>query len=429
MENGLNTIKELFNQLRAYSLWDRLFRWGRIRSMLIDTSAELQRLISGLDGVRAENAKMQLTIDRLVADKTDLQKEMATLKEKNESFLKRGQELANEVAATRQKVESAELENRRLREENTQFKTREEQRNTEHKQAINQLVKLREDLIKEQNEKEEKAKQAEYERLRKLKETWSRHEEDVKNRMKVICNRHGVEYLESVPFRGKPDNTLKINEEYIVFDAKSPGSDDLSNFPFYLRNQAENVSKYVKEENVRREVFLVVPTNTLDVVEQFEYKLSDYTVYVISTDALEPIILSLRKIEDYEFAEQLSPEERENICRIIGKFVHLSKRRIQIDGFFAKQFFELVYRSEADLPKEFLDKVIEFERAEKLNPPIEKRAKQISNKELSMQIQEQKADAEQKGIAMDEALISKNMGKLPLYADKLQGEEQKDLFE
>lgn len=429
MENGLDTIKELFNKLRSYSLWERLFRWGRIKSMLIDTSAELQRLVSGLEGVRAENAKMQLTIDRLVTDKADLQKEIVSLKEKNESFLKRGQELANEVAATRQKVESLEQENRRLREENTQFKAREEQRKTEHERSINQLVKLREDIVKERNEKEEKARQAEYERLRKLKETWSKHEADVKNHIKIICNRNGVQYLETVPFKGKPDNTLKINDEFVVFDAKSPGNDDLSNFPLYLRNQAESVSKYVKEENVRREVFLVVPTNTLEVVEQFEYKLSDYTVYVISIDALEPVILSLRKIEEYEFAEQLSPEERENICRVIGKFVHLSKRRIQIDGFFAKQFFELVYRSEADLPKDFLDKVIEFERAEKLNPPIERRAKQISNKELALQIQEQKADAEQKGIEMDEALVSKNLGKLPLYTDKRNEEAQKDLFE
>ncbi|MCK6617249.1 MAG: hypothetical protein L6Q51_06370 [Cyclobacteriaceae bacterium] len=429
MENGLDTIKELFNRLRSYSLWDRLFRWGRIKSMLIDTSAELQRLVSGLDGVRAENAKMQLTIDRLVADKADLQREIASFKEKNDGYLKRGQELANEVAATRQKVESLEQENRRLREENTQFKAREEQRKAEHERSINQLVKLREDIVKERHEKEEKAKQAEYERLRKLKETWSHHEADVKNRIKIICSRNGVEYVDTVPFKGKPDNTLKINDEYIVFDAKSPGNDDLSNFPLYLRNQADGVSKYVKEENVRREVFLVVPTNTLEVIQQFEYKLSDYTVYVISTDALEPIILSLRRIEDYEFAEQLSPEERENICRVIGKFVHLSKRRIQIDGFFAKQFFELVYRSEADLPKDFLDKVIEFERAEKLNPPTERRAKQISNKELAVQIQEQKADAEQRGIAMDEALVSKSLGKLPLYADKPQGEQQKDLFE
>jgi hypothetical protein len=397
--------------------------------MLIDTSAELQQLISGLDSARAESTKQQAALDRLASDKSDLQKENASLKEKNENYLKRGQELANELAASRQKVEYLEQDNRRLREENTQFKSREEQRRLEHERAVNQVVKLREDIVKERNEKEEKQKQAEYERLRKLKETWSKHEADVKNRIKIICNRNGVEYLEAVPFKGKPDNTLKINDEFIVFDAKSPGNDDLSNFPIYLRNQAESVSKYVKEENVRREVFLVVPTNTLEVVEQFEYKLSDYTVYVISIDALEPVILSLRKIEEYEFAEQLSPEERENICRVIGKFVHLSKRRIQIDGFFAKQFFELVYRSEADLPKDFLDKVIEFERAEKLNPPIERRAKQISNKELALQIQEQKADAEQKGIEMDEALVSKNLGKLPLYTDKRNEEAQKDLFE
>jgi hypothetical protein len=429
MENGLDVIKAFFNEIRSYSLWDRLFRWGRIKSMLIDTSAELQRLVSGLAGSQAENAKLQSALDRLTADKADLQKEIVSLKEKNESYLKRGQELANEVTAIRQKAEHLEQDNRRLREENTQYKTLEEQRRQEHTRAVQGIQKIQDQLMQERNEEKEKRYQAELERVRKLKETWSRHEENVKSRIKTICARHGVEYVEAVPFRGKPDNTLKINDEFIVFDAKSPGNDDLSNFPLYLRNQAESVSKYVKEENVRREVFLVVPTNTLEILEQFEYKLSDYTVYVISVDALEPIILALRKIEDYEFAEQLSPEERENICRVIGKFVHLSKRRIQIDGFFAKQFFELVYRSEADLPKDFLDKVIEFERAEKLNPPIERRAKQISNKELALQIQEQKADAEQKGIETDEALLSKNLSKLPLYTDKPKEEAQKDLFE
>jgi len=397
--------------------------------MLIDTSAELQKLVSGLDYLRSENAKQQSNLDRLSTDKAELQKEISTLKEKNEQYLRRGIEVDREREAFRQRVDLVGHENSKLKEELAQLKSKEDQRRLEYEKAISQLNKLRDDILNERREREEKDKQAAYDRLRRMKETWSRHEEDVKNRMKVICNRHGVEYVEAVPFKGKPDNTLKINEEFIVFDAKSPGGDDLSNFPLYLRNQAESVNKYVKEEHVRREVFLVVPTNTLDVVEQFEYKLSDYTVYVISIDALEPVILSLRKVEDYEFAEQLSPEERENICRVIGKFVHLSKRRIQIDGFFAKQFFELVYRSEADLPKDFLDKVIEFERAEKLNPPIERRAKQISNKELALQIAEQKADAEQKGIEMDEALVSKNLGKLPLYTEKPKEETQKDLFE
>lgn len=429
MDNGIDNIKRLFNELKTFTLWDRLFHWGRIKALLVETSAELQRLVSGMGALQAENRKLESSIERLSDDKITFQKENSVLKEKNDNYLKRGTELANEKESFKQKADLLDRECNRLREEILQLKTKDEQRRTEHEKAIHQLVKLREDILKERHDKEEKEKQAAYEKLRRLKETWSKHEVDVKNRIKIICNRHGVEYMESVPFKGKPDNTLKINDEFIVFDAKSPGSDDLSNFPLYLRNQAESVSKYVKEENVRREVFLVVPTNTLEVVEQFEYKLSDYTVYVISIDALEPIILSLRKIEEYEFAEQLSPEERENICRVIGKFVHLSKRRIQIDGFFAKQFFELVYRSEADLPKDFLDKVIEFEKAEKLNPPIERRAQQISNKELEIEIRERKTDAEQKGIEMDESMLTKNLNKLPLYTNKPKEETQKDLFE
>jgi hypothetical protein len=270
--------------------------------------------------------------------------------------------------------------------------------------------------------------QAEIDRLKKLKETWSNHEERVQQRIKAICNKTGVEYVDKVPFKGKPDNTLRINNEYIIFDAKSPANDDLSNFPLYLKNQAEGAIKYVKEEDVRREVFLVVPTNTLEQLETFEYRLSDYTVYVISLDALEPIVLTLKRIEDYEFAEQMSPEERENICRVIGKFVHLSKRRIQIDGFFAKQFFELVYRSEADLPKDILEKVVEFEKSEKLNPPLEKRARQISTKELEADSQKIQSEANQKGINTQDAMLVKEINKLPLYSTEEENKDQGELF-
>jgi FtsZ-binding cell division protein ZapB len=418
MDTGLHNLRSLLNDLKNYSFWDRLFRWGRIKSQLIEVSSELQAFVSSLDFARSEATRLQHLIERLNEEKNLLQTEVTALKEKNDSYLKRGQELANERAALMQKQEILEREVRALREEIAQFKAVENKRREEHDRAMANFQKMYEQLSRERNEEKERRHQAEIERLRKMKETWQKHEENVKNRISAICQKHGIEYLDTVPFKGKPDNTLRINDEFIIFDAKSPASDDLSNFPTYLRNQAESLSKYVKEENVRREIFLVVPTNTLESIQHFEYKLSDYTVYVISIDALEPVILALRRIEDYEFAEQLSPEERENICRVIGKFIHLSKRRIQIDGFFARQFFELVYRSEADLPKDFLDKVIAFERAEKINPPIERRARQISIKELEAEIQERKADAEQKGITMDETVLSSGLAQLPLYTTR-----------
>jgi hypothetical protein len=379
-----------------------------------------------------ENKSMEASMGDLKflrSEKDALLTEKTSLESKNENFLKRGTELSNELSALKQKLESRENELNYLREEVTKFKSAEEERKKQHEHSINNLNVIVNRTQQERNKEKEEQHQRQIEKLLKQKETWSNHEENVKSRIKTICNKHGVEYVEKVPFKGKPDNTLKVNEEYIVFDAKSPASDDLSNFPIYIRNQAESVSKYAKEEGVKREIFLVVPTNTLEELEQFEFRLSDYTVYVISIDALEPIILALRKIEDYEFAESLSPEERENICRVIGKFVHLSKRRIQIDGFFAKQFFELVYRSEADLPKDILEKAGEFERNEKLNPPTDKRAKQISNRELEADATKTFNDAAQKGIYTEEGHISKSMNKIPLYSEPTdKGKDQSELF-
>lgn len=443
METGLDNLKKLFNDLKSITIWDRLFRWGAIRSLLIDASFDFQKLITGFDSISKLSHELEIEKNKnksleaslgdlkiLRAERDSLSTEKTSLESKNEIYLKRGTELSNELSALRQKLESREHELISLREEYTRLKSSEEERRKNHEHAVNNLNVIVNRVHAERTKEKEDHYQRELEKLRKQKETWSNHEENVQSRIKTICNKHGIEYVDKVPFKGKPDNTLKINDEYVVFDAKSPASDDLSNFPLYIRTQAESVSKYIKEEGVRREIFLVVPTNTLEEVEQFEYRLSDYTVYVISIEALEPIILALRKIEDYEFAESLSPEERENICRVIGKFVHLSKRRIQIDGFFAKQFFELVYRSEADLPKDILEKASEFERNEKLNPPTDKRAKQISNRELEADANKIKNDATQKGIYTEESHLSKSLNKLPLYTEESDKEPkgQPDLF-
>jgi hypothetical protein len=133
-------------------------------------------------------------------------------------------------------------------------------------------------------------------------------------------------------------------------------------------------------------------------------------------DALEPIILCLKKIEEYEYLEQLSPEERENICRLIGKFAHNAKRRIQIDIFFQDEILSLLNKCKADLPKEILEKVIEFEKAEKLNPPQEKRAKQILTSDLENELQRIRRETEAKEIVL---LREKGIAikQLPLYND------------
>jgi len=451
MENSLESLRKLLDQLKTLGFWGRLFRWSDIRSMLMDANGDLQRIAPSYESLRAtaQKAENQLEVERAetrnlretlqqakvdvgllreaqinsTKDKEEFQKRLAALEEKNEAYYRRGIELKQQNDTLGEQIQS-------LRNDVTRYKADEEQRRKEYEHSIANFNKLTEDQQKRADSERNEKHRLEIERIQRLKETWSAHEDHVRSRIKAICTRHAIEYVDKVPFRGSPDNTLRIKEEYIVFDAKSPYGDDLTNFPTYLKNQVEQAIKYVREEDVRKEVFLVIPTNTLDEIEQFEYRLADYTVYIISLDALEPIILALKKIEEYEFADQLSPEERENICRVIGKFVHLSKRRIQIDGFFAKQFFELVYRSEADLPKDFLDKVVEFEKAEKLNPPTEKRSKQISTKELESETERLKSEANQKGILTQDSTLSREINKLPLYStegDK-QSKDQGSLF-
>ena len=452
MDYSIDNLKRLFEKLKTISFLERLFGWGSIKNQLVDANGDLQKIMPIIENVKVENSKIenQLSIEknetrnlrdsvgqlklesaglkdsnlRLIQEKEDFQKRIASLDEKNENYFRRGTEL-------KQRNEILEGEIQQLRAENTRHKTTDDQRRQEYDAYISNFNKLSEDRKKEKSDEVNERHRKEIEKIEKLKETWSKHEENVKTRIKAICNRHGVEYVEKVPFRGNPDNTLKVKDEYIIFDAKSPWGEDLSNFPNYLKNQVEQAIKYVKEEDVRKELFLVVPTNALEVLEQFEYKLADYTVYIVSLDSLEPIIITLKKIEDYEFADQLSPEERENICRVIGKFVHLSKRRIQIDGFFAKQFFELVYRSEADLSKELLEKVVEFEKSEKLNPPIERRSKQISIKELESDNDKLRSEANQKGIITQDSLLIKEINKLPLYStesEQTKSKEQGQLF-
>ena len=109
-----------------------------------------------------------------------------------------------------------------------------------------------------------------------MKKIWNEHEKDVQSHIQLICNNHVIKYIgqEDFPYpRNKPDNCIEIMDQLIIFDAKSPGSDDLSNFPKYIKDQTENLKKYAKHENVKKDLFLVIPSNTLSVIDKFNITL------------------------------------------------------------------------------------------------------------------------------------------------------------
>ena len=311
------------------------------------------------------------------------------------------EQVKTENTTLKEKLSNIEQERNNLKNENIFLKKEEENRNETLRKSIESTNTLQESLTKEKERlNDERVKETE-DRLEKMKWTWGEHEKDVENHLQLICRNHVIKYISQEEFphpRNKPDNSIEIMDQLIVFDAKSPANDDLSNFPKYIKIQTESLKKYAKHDDVKKDLFLVIPSNTLHVINQFTYNIGDYNVYIITKDALEPIILSLKKIEEYEFADKLSPEERDNVCRIIGKFAHTTKRRIQIDQFFAEEFLDTLNKAGTQLPRDILKSVIDFENAEKLNPPMEKRKKQILTNDLKAKSEEIKKEIELRNI-------------------------------
>ena len=263
-----------------------------------------------------------------------------------------------------------------------------EERTAEYERRVEKLNTLVEQMEADHAKAEERILSEVAEREERLSTAWQRHEKDVEDTAKSISVKNGFIRCEKgeYPNPGTPDNAFLIGDMFTIFDAKSPKNpEELSNFPQYLKNQAELMKKYCKHENVRKDAFLVVPASTLEVLTTFMYDLAEYTVYVITPESMLPILQMLRTIETYNFAEQLSPEDRDKLCRFIGRLSHTTKRKVQIDTYFSRELVS-VLREIDTLPDDFANEISVYEQKAKLNPPMEKRAKMISVADVSADV-------------------------------------------
>jgi len=405
MDTHIDNLKRLLENVRSVGFWERLFGWRRIKDQLIDANGDLERLLANYGN---EKGRADLASQNVLG----LTKDLAISRDEGIKKQSGIDTLLSKTGVDAIKILSLTTE---LSSVTTSLKNEQESRKRQHDEQMATLRQYQDRIQADRDQEVKERHTTEVKRLENLKDTWIHHQDYVKQTVKTLCSRHTIDYVEKVAFKGDPDNTVSIGGEFIVFDAKSPRGEDLSNFPTYIREQAEKAKKYANVGNVKKWIFFVVPLNTLQVVKTFVYHLADYQVFIVTVDALEPILLSLKKIEEYDMAEQLSPEDRENICRILGKFAHLSKRRVQVDAYFISQFMELAYKCESDLPHDVLEKAIEFERAEKLNPPQEKRAKAIPMVDLEKTLTKIQNDAANKGISLDNSRLTSGLNEVPLY--------------
>ena len=371
----MEKLSLFFSKIKELTFWQRLFSWHSLRNLSYDAFEEFKSL-------QREIIKKDQGFDFLEKKLVHSEAKNLGLQDNIAQHEKVVVKKEFDIQALNYKIEDLNRKNLNLENEKAKYESTEEQRAETYNNKISQLNQLKETLEKEIKRLSDERVEEQKGSFEKMKRQWSDHEMTVEQTLKMICQNHLIKYVNEVPFRGNPDNAIEICEEYIIFDAKCPANDDLTNFPKYLKAQTELVKKYANQDRVKKDIFLVIPSNTIHAINQLSYNMGDYYVYIITKDSLEPIILALKKIEDYEFVNELSPEERDNICRVIGRFAHTTKRKIQIDQFFASEFLDLLVKCKNDLPEDILKQVIAFDNAEKLNPPVERKSKQILTGDL-----------------------------------------------
>ena len=436
-------LRSFFERIKNTGLFGRLFFWKAIVASGYDAFSEfrqLQDLLQEQDRaiaeISAQDRELALTLGHQKEQLIQLQQDLVALGAKNEELVRRMSERENvagglveadkknrellgklnaDIAALTARYEQQQAQSKNDQVAIARYQQKDEERSREHDTRVTELTTLKkqleDDRLRVQAERDAEIRQE----FEEMEQTWKRHEESVEATLRAICQRHTIGYCdrEKFPYAGKPDNAVVICGQYVIFDAKSPkNSEELGNFPQYIRTQAEAVRKYVKDENVKKDVFLVVPANTVEYLNEFHYDMADWQVYVVTGDCLEPVVLALKKVEDYEFAEQLSPEDRENLCRVIGKFAHATKRRIQIDNYFCNEFIGLLQSCDT-LPDEIRQKVVDFEMAEKMNPPVEKRKKKIPIGELEHDVKVIGKEAEAREIDVT-AVTKEKIKTIPL---------------
>lgn len=386
MDTNTN-LRRFLDTIRDLTLWKRLFGWASIRAMCNTAAEEIFHLSAELKHSQTETDTLKKEKDLLTQEKNSLWNQVVEAK----SNITKSDSQLHQLQMTLQRLEN---ENKDLHQTLITLKQKDEQRIREYDHSIQRMKALHDTLERERQDIKTRQLQEMEEKMNAMKETWRLHEENVKSNIRRICERNAIEYVDSVPFKGKPDNVIRICDEYVVFDAKSPASDDLSNFNTYIRTQAESVQKYVVHEGVRKDIYLVVPSNTIDVLKKYSFHQGNFSVFIITIDALEPVILSLKKQEEYEFAEQMSPEDRQNICRLIGGLMHVSKRRIQVDQFFNSHVLDILSQTRRELPENIKDEIEKYDAEMKLNPPADRRSveiKQVSLEKTHAQLEGQSA--------------------------------------
>ena len=387
----INEIQNKIQKILNASLWSRVFYWQSIIIIITEIKMLLENTFSNYDNTSAQKETMEKELSELKINYQAQQRNYEDLKNQITILIKEKEML------TPLKIKNVELTNAL-----NEMKQEKNSKDAERDAVITKYEQFENNAREREAKKEEETHRLLEEKKVQLKRKWQDHEEYVNQYIKLICQEEAITFIEEWHHEKKPDNVIKICNEYIIFDAKSPRNEDMSNFPTYIKSQVTSLSKYANHKDVKKHLFLVVPENTLPSLKNLTYNDSNYCVHVISPQSIRITMWSLKQIELYEFADKLSPEDRENLARAFAGSMNYIKRIIQINSDMSDEGIKLTEQMikliEKDSLKGIKEKALEFEKGDVINPSKQNRGKIVDLEKEQIRHKEIKFKAETRTI-------------------------------
>lgn len=349
-----------------------------------DLSGEVTRLQKDLEAERAEKNKLAGGNKQLFAEHERLKAEFQSLgKEKDQ-----------------------------LKTTLTKFEAGRETQEKEHRNMIEKLESAQQALRDERQRviqaDEERKKTAEEERDR----LWNEHENAVIAHLLELCKQPQFQFTcfsnSNLPekFDGslKPDFLIEFLGQYVIFDAKASKAQSLQT---YIDDAVKKTAEKVrKNSSIYPHIFLVVPTEAISELKKLIYAKDEYYFYIVSREALAPILASLKRISTYELAETLDPQKRENIINMIAELAsHIGLRNAHeiLLTKMGADTLERIHMMDTEIAKEIEQKQAEKKPSQLSASDIKRLASSIAEQNIELHhIVAPKAAVSKK--AMEEAM-------------------------
>mgnify|MGYP001262839879 FL=1 len=351
-------VKNILEKINNYGFFQRLFAWKLLKkdSTKLDSKLEdLQDIISDL----RQKFNSHDDLNNVKIENDNLKKEITTYE--------------NTIDGEKKKLADAQ--------------------NKYHNMIASQEKR------QEKKEKEAKDKHDQEEADRKV--SWQTHESEVSAFIQSECMKYDIQYIgpQDFPDRKKPDNSIIIDERYVIFDAKSPGdSQDSASFIRDLNQKAKDQEKYTKMPNVKKDIYLVVPSNLYPDIKKRHYPLGKFEAWIITMEQISVILAHYKKTMDYEKFEGLSQDDKDALIREMGNLEFNLRYKIMVDSVFGKKFLEAIKSSKDNLPEEINDEIEKVVTDSKDNVSRKDSGKPLSLDSIEREFNEANLLSQSRGI-------------------------------